>query len=693
MSGDENSSHENPPTHDDQSVPLPGIVHAAIEADGTTLQNSNVATYSSTAIAQTQQQDRAGVHPEEGAEEDMGKSEDPDIVLAAIDNMLHGGGELTTASDAGELSARPDEHDGPSCKGQQETTATDAREPSARPDEHDGPSSNGQGVLVPKIPKPKPMGSFGYSSSFVRRRLLAKDATAWLRDRNAVDMALMRSRILLLFVGMVGMVFSIIQNEAIFKNEDPKSSGIALMKACNTLCSLVLVVLLVRHYRFIVLMERIRMHLQALRELNTRIPLLEVLKHGWLWVEIIACVPHCPPGLTFEVVHYNWLNIVMYRAETIFCIYNSFRIYLLWPVLRDWMLYQLPKRHTVAAFTKTRMDSAFALKRILNGPHAMAFICYFWILTFFVTGYWFRAAEVTACLFTTSVSPECKESRAKVWILGSSTAGEFQKENDLYVWNAMWGMFITATSVGYGDILSTTHLGRVVALVAAVSGLVCVAALTASFSVTLMWTERELSALLLIEREQARLNQTLHHSKHAGMMMMCYANANKYQSCCDPCMPKLPSEHASHFDWQAKMKVRDLAILVIQYWVRKKKGTLSEVSIVVEVLCCVSGALPSYTKTSSPNIVTKGMSHSPSESGWPMKSTTPKRNSRRRSRRCEWNLMTVRVTAQSLIPFFTGQNTFLRPCRSPLVFLCTSASLEHLQFPGCDLLCVSCTHD
>ena len=33
------------------------------------------------------------------------------------------------------------------------------------------------------------------------------------------------------------------------------------------------------------------------------------------------------------------------------------------------------------------------------------------------------------------------------WVVANN---EFKKENDLYVWNAMWLAFVTMTTVGYG---------------------------------------------------------------------------------------------------------------------------------------------------------------------------------------------------------------------------------------------------
>ena len=80
----------------------------------------------------------------------------------------------------------------------------------------------------------------------------------------------------------------------------------------------------------------------------------------------------------------------------------------------------------------------------------------------------------------------------------------FEKINDLYLWNAVWMMFVTSTTVGYGDLDATTNFGRVVASAMSVVGIVLVALLTAALSTALQWSEEELSSLLVMKREKAK---------------------------------------------------------------------------------------------------------------------------------------------------------------------------------------------
>jgi len=100
--------------------------------------------------------------------------------------------------------------------------------------------------------------------------------------------------------------------------------------------------------------------------------------------------------------------------QTIFCVYNTLQISLLWHVVRDRVLVRLPKNHTVAAFSNTDLGNVFAFKHVLNGPSSVWFIITV-CASLVITAHWFRAAEHSACLLATTTSPECKLYRATFW--------------------------------------------------------------------------------------------------------------------------------------------------------------------------------------------------------------------------------------------------------------------------------------
>jgi hypothetical protein len=114
-------------------------------------------------------------------------------------------------------------------------------------------------------------------------------------------------------------------------------------------------------------------------------------------LQVITCLVHNPPNYTFVFPMKNLENLVVYRSETIFCMYNTLRCYLLWPVLTERVLSNLPRRHTVAMFASVHLGKGFAFKLMLHGWNAIWYIAGFWMFFMLLFGYWFRAFEISAC--------------------------------------------------------------------------------------------------------------------------------------------------------------------------------------------------------------------------------------------------------------------------------------------------------
>lgn len=76
--------------------------------------------------------------------------------------------------------------------------------------------------------------------------------------------------------------------------------------------------------------------------------------------------------------------------------------------------------------------------------------------------------------------------------------------NDTFIQNAIWFIFVSTSTVGYGDIIAMTHAGRIVASLSMVAGIFCSALLTAALSKALELDFEELNAVNLCEREIAK---------------------------------------------------------------------------------------------------------------------------------------------------------------------------------------------
>jgi hypothetical protein len=73
-----------------------------------------------------------------------------------------------------------------------------------------------------------------------------------------------------------------------------------------------------------------------------------------------------------------------------------------------------------------------------------------------------------------------------------------------YHWNAMWCIFVSMTTVGYGDFYPKTHLGRVVTIAACLVGIYCVSMMMVFMTKESYLTDSELKAYNLITRIKLR---------------------------------------------------------------------------------------------------------------------------------------------------------------------------------------------
>jgi hypothetical protein len=69
-----------------------------------------------------------------------------------------------------------------------------------------------------------------------------------------------------------------------------------------------------------------------------------------------------------------------------------------------------------------------------------------------------------------------------------SVTRRFVQVNDMYLWNAWWFIFITMTTVGYGDIVPSTHMGRLTSVVACFVGIVIQSLITAALANLMRFT-------------------------------------------------------------------------------------------------------------------------------------------------------------------------------------------------------------
>jgi hypothetical protein len=102
----------------------------------------------------------------------------------------------------------------------------------------------------------------------------------------------------------------------------------------------------------------------------------------------------------------------------------------------------------------------------------------------------------------------------------------FEKINDTYLWDGFWFIFSAMTTVGWGDLLPATHLGRVMAGLANASGITSIGMLTSALMIELKYTPEEESAVLMLETEKAKRNMPFHAAR---LLQMWFRDKRSYR--------------------------------------------------------------------------------------------------------------------------------------------------------------------
>ena len=339
----------------------------------------------------------------------------------------------------------------------------------------------------------------------------------WKKNRKVVDDLLRRNRMLAALFGVLGTLFAIVENEFVFAGLEPHAPAMDVIKGLSSLstvgclvrgwlCSCVAAdceqVFIYRIYWTQVLIRRLIKHLHHGAHFDYIISVSHVLDDPLLWVEMIVVGLHLPPFTTFELGSNTMGNYVLYQAETVFCSWNIIRVYLLWRVIADWMVSDIPSKHSIGSFTGVKFDTSFVLKRMLNSWSAIYYLALLWTFVVFVGGYLFRNAEATACLFPNVKNVRCEGETAKVW---SINGDEYYKFNDMYFLNACWFIFTTITPGAGNGTIATTHFGRCVAAIAMLFGILLTSIAAAALGNLITFSSSEHTALGVLGRETARV--------------------------------------------------------------------------------------------------------------------------------------------------------------------------------------------
>jgi hypothetical protein len=150
-----------------------------------------------------------------------------------------------------------------------------------------------------------------------------------------------------------------------------------------------------------------------------------------------------------------------YSYSTFLCIAMLGRIYLVWRMFGDYSSWNTEAAEKVCHDCLCEGGINFAIKSELKErPYTLVFIVM--LISIFVFGLALRTAE--------------------------RPYKEHSKQDWDYLWNGMWCIIITMTTVGFGDFVPTTHLGRLIGVISCFWGTFLVSLMVVSLTLSSEFT-------------------------------------------------------------------------------------------------------------------------------------------------------------------------------------------------------------
>lgn len=196
----------------------------------------------------------------------------------------------------------------------------------------------------------------------------------------------------------------------------------------------------------------------------------------YLIVEILYCAVHVPPRLNIALEFSQYEGKFVYTINMLLGLCMLGRVYLLWRLFIHYSRWNSYKTNEICKSCNCKGGVTFALKAELKErPYTV------------VAG----VMVISICVFGIALR---------------NLERPFQHEsgkNWNYIWNGMWCIIITMSTVGYGDYYATTHLGRVVSVIACFWGTFLISLMVLSLTISSEFTPQESKAFNKIKKDEA----------------------------------------------------------------------------------------------------------------------------------------------------------------------------------------------
>lgn len=275
-------------------------------------------------------------------------------------------------------------------------------------------------------------------------------------------------------IGSLGVILAHAESELYYRNNNSPVENSVLYRSIVSLTTAILVALIIVQARF---------DYSILKEdreaAEDEIPKFFQNKTFFvLLLEIVICSIHCPPGLEMTFTSKQLGGTLTMSINEICASFMLTRVYLFAKVFRYFSRWTTHHSKEVCKSHGARGSPLFAVKAILKEKpfHLLIPLILLSVVVF----------SAAIRIFERS-------------FVDSSSAGQDYS----YIWNAMWMVMLTMTTVGYGDFFPKTHQGRFIAVLSCIWGIFLISLMVVTLTNFLLFTNEESRSFNYINRVKA----------------------------------------------------------------------------------------------------------------------------------------------------------------------------------------------
>ena len=192
----------------------------------------------------------------------------------------------------------------------------------------------------------------------------------------------------------------------------------------------------------------------------------------------LALLPYPSESYKFKVKQTD--NVIIYPLSPLFNAFLSFRIFYILKLLNVFSLYRIPKNEKILLKYSIRPDFFFNIKAYQK-RYPFFSLVFIFLITIYTFGLFVRYFEM-------------------YYWEGVITSRQLWN----YRWNAFWCLFISMTTVAFGDFYPKTHMGRVLIILSTIVGIYFISMTMKYITQKSILTDMEQKSYKLITRLRHR---------------------------------------------------------------------------------------------------------------------------------------------------------------------------------------------